>query len=259
MWLRRAKPRAAASLVRHFLYVDTEEVLNLLSCFNDGDIEDRTTKTIQSMGGGIKASIPYVLGTLDLEGKRSRTLEEEVRRKRTVYSAITELLKRLRASDDLRQLDTDEPQEFDFQENELIEFAGDIELYPARQTPKSSPPWWSGLWSSEARRRRARRATLDVPAYIIARMRMGSDGPWAVMRLDADYLAFREMDDFRRLVTVVGQLIALPNDGEESLLIVETESGWIPKLGEVKVHRGTELTDTITDPWVVLRALCIFK
>lgn len=64
-----------SSLVRHFLYLDTEEVLNVLSCLNDGDIEERTTKTIRNAGGALKLSIPLLLGTLGIEDKGLRQLE----------------------------------------------------------------------------------------------------------------------------------------------------------------------------------------
>jgi hypothetical protein len=263
------KARPESSLYRHFLYVDTQEVLNGLSCFEKGSTEEHIAKIIHSGGADLKLAMSTLIGTIEFGGKGSRTIEDQFRRKATIYSSVTALLQHMRDSKDLKQIDV--TREFDFGENDVIEFAGDLELSPEpRMSDKPSTGFsleglLTRLRPSQEDVRRTLRAARGLERYATAKVNIGGSGWTAVMGLDCDCLTINHRDKFEGLATVIAQVEASYDD-KRSLDIVRAKDGWIPKLyGRRSAELDAPLAEGVPervpapDDWLLVRPLCIFK
>jgi len=189
-----------------------------------------------------------------------------VRRKRTAHSAIGELLNCLRVSGDLRNLD-DAPGKV-VAENQLIQFSGDIDLWPIQ--PTVPPPAEKGIrallkWMVFGDDPAATRTgNLQLPRLFTARMPIGSGGLMAIMPMESQYLVAQNARDLTRRVTVVGHVDIVPN--EEERLGVEhlaEDSSCGPfvmrtdrPIDESHLLRWMPETD---GHWASIRPLCIYK
>jgi hypothetical protein len=254
------------SIYKRFLYLDTEQAVNALACIEGGAIEERSEKIFQEKGGDFGLSFALGSAKIELGGKGRKSVEEEVRRKRTAHSAIAELLVRLRTSGDLRRVDPNS--ERGLEENELIEFSGNIELWPPGPWPIERLP--SGLRSDLKRLARredtsiARRRDLGLPRSFTARLPMSSTRHVAIMPMHWQYVVARHASEFSRRVSVVGQVEVmpavderfgvayLPPDWSYGVVVAkrDSHSGTRDELAWVPEHKGE---------WVMVHPLCIYK
>lgn len=272
-------------MYRQFLYLDSEDVLNAMSCF-DGDFAERTIKTIRNREFGGRIAV----GPIEFGGKNNRTIEEEVRRKSTSHSAISALLKVLEK--DISRVDKDKTT---FEENGLIQFDGDIEAWPSEQSPdRVEQSTWSVLrsrfWPTEDDRQRDRQATLGLPRSATFKVVISPTERWAVMLLRAAFFQMSTLHGgLRREVTVIGQVeswsdkpkdnagprpVPLSRRSEALAVVHETNwsrstDGWTPELvpstqidasSSPQTLRRLSVDSVVIDhPWVLVRPLCIFK
>jgi hypothetical protein len=227
-----------------------------------GDIEERTEKILRELGGDVGLSFALGTAKIELGGKGRRTIEEEIKRKRTAHSAIGELLERLRETDVLVSLDGYEHLRPD--ENDVVEFSGNIEIWPPGPWPIERQP--SGFpW----RRRSedpsiARRRELGLPRRFTARLPMGRTGLMAIMPMIWQYVVAQDTGELTRRVTVVGQVEVVPADEERlaaaflavdrscGVVVAEAKSDYAIKdlLAFVPAYKGK---------WTMVRPLCIYK
>lgn len=140
------KPKS--NVYKRFLYINEDDVLNSLSGFEGGAIDEIIQKMgeegSKGLGLEVGANVPGV-GEAKAKGdrKKSQKLEEEIRRKRTVYSATIALLEKLHKEDAIGVIEGDYAPEIyeQLEENMPIEFRADIRIHPLHQLVNVAQGW----------------------------------------------------------------------------------------------------------------------
>lgn len=130
-------------LYRSFLYLNGSEVLNSLAAVEGGAIDEILTRTGEEGGGDLGGEVG--VGPVKAKGgrKRSRKLEEEIRRKRTEHAAATLLLKELHERGAIGVLDGPfGPEVHDqLEEHMLLELEAKIRIHPLHQVVVAARAW----------------------------------------------------------------------------------------------------------------------
>ena len=231
----------ARPVLRTYLYVDSDQVLNALSSFQGGRIDEVRRTIVREGGGNISAKVPVWLAQIEAGAQGSRKIEDQIVIKPMFESALTMLLDRLaekrniKGSDDLASL----------REGQLIEVEAFLSVAndeTLRDLPATMPDEFPTLWRNwfvalffppdpdELRvfqRMRALRLGRRFVAFADADF--SSPTSRIALNIDAKYVLVDDRDDFRRGVTVVGQVTGVPR-GEEMLEIEEKEHGSVARV-----------------------------
>jgi hypothetical protein len=240
-------------------------VVNALTYVEGGLIEERVDKLLQELGGTGKLKVP--LWSIELGGSGRRQVEQEVHRKRTAHAAIGELLQRLQISGDLHRipdLDVDANPEAgrELRENDLIEFSGDIQIWPPPVEVTPDPPPFLKRLGLVLRGEELPGPELRVAKQFVATVPIGQLA-LAILPLRAEYLVSRRVTELARRVTVVGQLDTLAAK-DQHFCLCTGDGRWDPELRPRDAacpdsELGAPEWALSDGPWALVRPLCIFK
>jgi hypothetical protein len=118
-------------LHREFLYLNSETIINSLSALEAGKIDEIIQKANEAREGGFGASVG--VGPVEASGgkKKASTIEEEMVRTRTVFSAFDAWYRYLSEAEAIGRLDEWNPDVRDeLQVGDTIEFEGRVTLTP---------------------------------------------------------------------------------------------------------------------------------
>jgi hypothetical protein len=135
------KPKS--KLFRSFLYLNGDEVLNALAGLEEGGIEEVLTRSAEEGGSELGGEIGVPAAKGKAGKKRSKRVEEEIRRKRTEHSAATTLYRRLHEEEAIGRLEeTYGPEAHDeLEEHMLLEFKAEIRVHPLHQVVAAARGW----------------------------------------------------------------------------------------------------------------------
>lgn len=246
------KPRAR--LHREFVYLNTDTVINSLSGFQAGKIDEIIEKVTEGREGGVEGSVG-VTGAKVRGGKRkSANIEEELRRTRTNFSAFEEWYRYLEDEGgfgELQDWDLDTRNELGV--GDTIKVAARVSLSPVQQVlltfidfskqagePDSVmrlPPAQLQETKKQARRVSGWMKGRDGQMSILVSVApLGTDSPRVFARLDERYLV-NGLGPIEGEVIVIGQIEALVEEGE-----------YVPAIRVLRETPPTQLeTDTITE------------
>jgi hypothetical protein len=135
------KPKS--NVFRTFLYIDAGEVINSLSALEGGEVDEVLTRIAEEGGGELGAEI----GAGPVRGRagkhKQKKLEEEIRRRRTEYSAASGLLRLLNEQDAVGKISGSYGQDVysELEEQMLLEFRAQIRVHPLHQMISAGRAW----------------------------------------------------------------------------------------------------------------------
>lgn len=123
-------------LHRRFLYLDGDDVLNMLSALEGGDVDEILIRTGEDASSGKGGEIDLKVAKGRGSKNKARRFEEEMKRKRTTHSATTALLRKLHEANAIGVLDGDYDSEIyaELEPRMLLEFTATIRIHPLHQT-----------------------------------------------------------------------------------------------------------------------------
>lgn len=278
-------------LHHEFLYLDHETVLNALSALEAGAVDEIILKTAEAREGGLDAS----LGVGPVKGgggkKKQASIQEELVRTRTRFSAFDSWYRALRENDAIGTFEGwDEDVRAELSVGDTVEFEADVRLSPIHKvfttflafasgvnTP-GSPFQMSQKQVQEAKKTARMMETWisskdgkkNLPVYLLPD---GVTMPRIVARLDEAYI-IGGIGNIEGRFTVVGQIDALLELGQaESVIRIIRDVPPTPKEVEVNTEAlshmiepsrgfGVEFsTDDLmfTHPTVVIRPIAVYK
>lgn len=140
------KPKS--NTYKRFLYIDENDVLNSLSAMEGGAIEEIlqniAKESSSGLGGDLGVDVPGAFSVKGKGGKeKSRRIEEEIRRKRTVHSAAVALINKLHEDDAVGVIEGNYSPEIyeQLEENMPIQFEAEIRIHPLHQLVSFTQGW----------------------------------------------------------------------------------------------------------------------
>lgn len=278
---------------RHFLYLDTEEVLNALSAVQGGAVEEAVDEIVRSGEGNLGVSIGVGGQGITLGGKKASQVKRSIKRRQTLHAAIAALLYTLRSQ--IRQLPDARPNgdqrgaPLQIEENDLIQFDCDlchcrshavVTAFENERKTREKRNWVERLFAhdkGDEKQDLERAEGLGEMFVALAWPDAAGDGPKFAVCLQSEHLVVAPAE-FSRRATVVGQVVGKPLEGESVVLIgdpqgttaVIAQSEEAPPTGKVRTSgrahlRVAELewsAKVDLNSWsnaCLLRPLCIFK
>lgn len=230
------RPIASRTLYKEFLYLNEEDALAALSALRGGVIVEQVRAVAYDASRGVSIGAKLSALELGFEGKRNRHLEEEVRMRQDIHSAVGQLLDILREQ---------EPANGDgaggadnLSVGDVVELNGEAAI-PASErvfAAMGDPPWWftrlKWLLRSPARRYEERRAFEQAKVgerfVAVVGERVGSEkvARRAVLDCDRRWLRSRpnELAQFSGPVTVVGKVVGVAVAGK-GVLLEDSDTG----------------------------------
>lgn len=286
--------RPAQRVHRGFFYLDDETVINSLSAVESGKIDEIVAKVVSAREGGIGISAGADAGVLSgkVDGRRgkSSSLEEEIVRTRTRFSAFEAWYKWLIEGKGLGRFDgwgTDILD--DVVPGDTVEFRADVELVPLetlfrlflwfaeRAGQKGSVFEQKGVDLQETKS--SAKVTREIlgaeeghPAVLVG-LPVGDEGPLVAMLADPQWLIGR-LGDVGGQYTVVGQVERVLDPGEEypalrltrdvspTPLELQTLKNVVQGFVEPAKELGVAISESaasIVGPAMVLRPIAIYR
>lgn len=290
------KPKTSTH--KRFLYTDEDDVLSSLSALEGGAIDEilQTAGTESAGGGGLQGTvnIPGVGGVGGHGGKnKAARLEEEIRRRRTVYSATVALLDNLHKNEAIGVVEGNyTPAVYDdLEENMVIEFQAEIRIHPLHQLVNVMQGWAQlaqdfGLPKKEVREFTTIAQQIEAAFHgkdkakktLVMFAEAGGEEDTAyklVMPVKRNYMLV-PFDEFAGKATFVAQIERILEEGEEYLaarvvrnspvLPAEREMmlEMLPALESLQEEPGFGLSIDRSDvvlskPAIILKPLCVYK
>jgi hypothetical protein len=280
-----------AHLHQEFLYLNHDTVLNALSAFEAGKVDEIIEKTAEAKDGGAGISV----GAGPVKGgagkKKQASIQEELVRTRTWFSAFDSWHRFLKDNDAIGTFDGwDSEVRNELSVGDTIEFQADVRLsplhkllttflsYAAGAGTANSPFQVAGKEAAEAKKTArmmeqwimGREGRRNLAVYFLP---FGTESPRIVARFDEKYI-IGGLDNAEGRFTVIAQVDTLLQQGErESAIRIMREVPPTPKEIET-VHEamlnfvepakelGVELDETdlaIPYPAVIVRAIAVYK
>lgn len=290
------KPKASTH--KRFLYIDENDVLNSLSTLEGGAIDEILHKgSAESSGGaGVEASIELPgMGKVGGHGGKNKAqrLEEEIRRRRTVYSATIALLNNLHENDAVGVVEGEyTPEIYDeLEENMVIELEAEIRIHPLHQLVNVMQGW-SQLAQDFGLPKKEVREFMSVAQQIETAFH-GKDKAKQTLVMFAEaggeeYSEYKlvmpvkrnhmlvPVDEFAGKATFIAQIEHILEDREEYLAArVVRNSPVLPAEREMMLEMlpalealqeepgfglGIERSDVVlSKPAIILKPLCVYK
>jgi hypothetical protein len=122
-------------LHRRFLYLDGDDVINMLSALEGGDVDEVLTRTGEDATSGKGGEIDLKVAKGKGLKNRTRRFEEEMKRKRTTHSATTALLRKLHEANAIGVLDGDYDSTIypELEPQMMLEFQATVRVHPIHQ------------------------------------------------------------------------------------------------------------------------------
>lgn len=229
---------------RRFLYIDSEEVINAAAVLAEGEELELLRTTTKSLGTDLGVKFTLFGGGINVGGKGGRETMEQLKLRRTVHVQVDHVLEEFRAKKQLAVItspaDVDELYEnllleCDVDLGEGLEEAGSPLRPEQQQTSVSRRLTWGGWrtpaveevkkWEHHLGPRRHLKAT--VLDRDMRSAEPGDDRSHVLLLLETRSLLVRELSDFCRRATVVGQVWRMAAPGHVIAVangrLVETE------------------------------------
>jgi hypothetical protein len=217
---------------RHFIYVDSDEILNTAAIMEGGLVDEEIQTLTKGFGGNIGAKFGFAaLGaSVGLQG--NRLFKKEWKLRRTAYVAADKVLDKITTNDKVAEKASS------ISENAIVRC--DINLRPLCSRPDGQQshvdvdrlirPWWQRLFTAdptvEAGRqnvyRYGKRQTMEVAMF----GRDGNEltGPSLLLVLEPRWVL--KPSEFSRRATIVGQVIGAKRNGEELIPAHDSYGPW---------------------------------
>jgi len=232
---RRTKQATVSSSVterppaqfRHFIYLDSDEVLNALSAVQGGAIDEAVDEVVRAGGSNVGFSLKVGGQGLQAGAKNSTQIKNSLTRRQTTHAAIAALLYTLRQQ--IKHLPIVNE---GFEENDLVQF--DCDCCYAISTAAKRPDA-NGEFALTPPGRWRRLVGLSAPltplegkiaasgighAFVaLAATKGGTSIPF-VLRMKSEHLLV-EPAEFSRRVTVVGQIAEHPEEDEQTIITAD--------------------------------------
>jgi len=277
-------------LYTRFLYLNGDEVINSLSALEGGDVDEVLTRQGEEGTGELGGEIDAKVLKGKAGKKRARRFEEEMRRKRTVHSATSTLLRKLREANAIGVIggDYDATVYEQLEEHMLIEFQAGLRIHPAHQTVSAGRAWIKNAGTFGATKEDiANVRTMVQIMEVMTGSGVGDKNTFLAFAetagtQDGHRLAFPveernllvPLEDFSGRASFVAQVDRILGEGEQLLALrlmrdvpplraeLETMSDAVPGLLTPMRELGiqAELSDfALEAPTVVLKPICIYK
>jgi hypothetical protein len=283
------KPKAR--LHHEFVYLNHDTILNALSAFEAGKVDEIIEKTSAASEGGIEGGLGVGPAKASGGKKRQRTMQEELVRTRTWFSAFNAWHAHLIAESDIGTFDEwDEGVRSQLSVGDTVEFVAEVRLSPLHQLLTTFTSFAAGAGSpgssfqlkqseiAEAKKTarmmenwmQGRAGGRNLSVYLLPG---GVSSPRIMARLTDKYLV-GGLDQVEGEFSIVSQVDRLLADGEqESAIRLIRDVPPTPKEIEVMTEAmrhfveparefGIEISDddfTFSHPAVVLHPIAIFR
>lgn len=281
--------KPTSNIFRSYLYLDSDVVLNSLSAIEGGDVDEVLTRITEEHGSDLGGEL-RVPGAKGRAGKKKgRSLEEEIRRRRTEQSAATSLLRKLRDEDAIGLIEGDYGEETygALEERMLLEFRARIAIHPLHQALATARSFIDmapnfGIGRDELQEMREVVATLEAMAHASSTERTflvfadtaDTTGSYRLVLPIRERFLLVSLDDFAGQTTFVAQVDRILRGTDEVLALrllrnapqlpIERE-GVLEALPEFVVAINelgipTSIDDFVfKSPTVLLKPVMIFK
>lgn len=289
------KPKS--SVYKRFLYIDENEVFNSLSGIEGGSIDEILQRMGEEGDKGLDlevgANVPTI-GSAKARSskKKSQSLEEEIRRKRTVHSATVTLLDKLHEKEAIGIIEgryTPEVYE-QLEENMPLQFEAEVRVHPLHQLVSVVRAWAEmaqefGFGKKETNEFTSIARKLEAAFHgrdknrqtLVVFAETDRDDPEYsfVLPIQASSLLV-PFDDFAGRATFVTQVDHMVEEGEQVLAariirnspVLPAERRMmlemLPALQELRGESGIGLTISEEDillnkPAIILKPICIYR
>ena len=277
-------------LHREFAYLNYDSIVNALSAFEAGQVDSIIEKTSEASDGGVSGGLKVGPAKADASKKKKSSVQEELVRTRTRFSAFDAWLSTLEGQDAIGEFDVwDMTVRDDLEIGDLIRFAADLRLSPvhklfaayasfASSTTNGNIFQVSGSQAAEIKKTArmmetwisGRDGTRSYPAYFCPN---GTDMPRIIGRLTDSWL-ISGLDSIEERYTVIGQVRSKleGSDRESVIRLLRNAPAFDKEIETVKeamqhfIEPGEELgvpVDeqdlTFRNPDVILHPIAIFK
>jgi hypothetical protein len=208
---------------RHFIYLDSGEILNTATIMTGGDVEEEMHTLKKSLGGKIGLKFGHAALGANIGGQGERNHQKEWKLRRTAYDAADRVLRELAPKDIIGDNLLNIP------ENRVIQCDIDLKPLPIADSPASSHarlqellrPWWKRIFPDPAakveRRRIADYAQVRLTEALIFNGKSNELSKIEVLvTLDPQWIL--DPSGFDRRATVVAQVAGVKRPGEELVL-----------------------------------------
>lgn len=207
---------------RHFVYVDSNEILNVAAILDEGEVVEELHRLTKDLGANVGLKFGLKLLGLDIGAKGGRNLEKEWKIRRTVYTSADRVLGKL----DIKKFDT----EGSVTENRVIQC--DIRLTPPIRESEVHLSQWQKLWFGVSRKdiqvecAKLRMERISEPIIAAEFEVLGTGdrtkGEKVLVVLQTRFML--DLPGFMRRATIVGQVIGVKQE-DEQLLITSNGDG----------------------------------
>lgn len=276
------------NLHREFAYLNHDSILNSLSAFEAGQVDEIVEKTTEAVEGGFEAGVGYKGARVGGRKKRQGSIQEELVRTRTWFSAFDAWHQRLMEESAIGTFDEwDMSVRDEIEVGDTVSFSADLRVSPLYKlvTAFASFAANSATFGIEAKNVpgikqkakmmegwiRGRDGTRSLAAYLHP---YGEGTPRIVARLSEKYL-IAGLENIEERYQVIGQVRSIlgPND-EESIVRILKDAPPVPKeiqtVAEAMKHimqegaklLGVRFEDSdllFVHPDVIFHPIAIFK
>ncbi|WP_148272222.1 hypothetical protein [Micromonospora maris] len=275
------------NLHREFIYLNHDSVLNSLSAFEAGQVDQILEKTSEASEGGVDAGLGFKGTRVGGSKKRQGSIQEELVRTRTRFSSFESWLQRLTDEGAIGSFDEWDMQVRDqISAGDTIHFTADVytsplyKLVTAFSSFADNPAMFGTRQQDNASNKRQAKmmeswitgndGNLSVAVYLRPN---GVSRPRIIARLSANYLV-SGLSNIEERYQVIAQVrtILRPNEKESLLRIlknappvpieVETVTEAMKHMQEGAAHLRVPFDDddlSFTHPDVIVHPIAIFK
>lgn len=283
------KPKA--QLHKEFLYLNYDTIINSLSAFEAGKVDEILEKVTEARDGGLSGSLGYGPAKASASKKKTTNVEEELTRSRTNFSAFEAWSTHLADADAFGQLDAwDVETRNEIRVGDTIRFKAVVRLAPvqqlfltfidfANQAADQNSVFKQPAAQLAETKKQARtmsswmRGRGDAKSIMVSILPLGVSTPRASGRLDEEYLVSGtqfvegEFTVIAQVESLIGEDEAIPAirvlretppTSKETEVITEALAGFIEPAAELGVDLTTD-DITLTYPGVVLHPIAIYR
>jgi hypothetical protein len=283
--------RPKVRLHQEFAYLNYDTVLNALSAFEAGKVDEIIEKASEGREGGLDASLAAGPAKAGGGKKRQSTIQEELIRTRTWFSAFDAWHGHLRDHDAIGTFDSwSEEVRDEMEVGDTIEFVADVRLSPLHKLISTFLSYAKGAGSAKSpipvdsrQAAEAKKAAAQMEPWVtgghgrrnllVYLLPHGVESPRLVARLDEKYVV-GELDNIEGRFSVIAQVDALLGAGDKESVVrvvrdvpptpmeIETVTSAMRGFGEAGAELGVIVSEddlTFSTPTVIVRPIAVWK
>jgi hypothetical protein len=249
-------------MYRHYIYVDSDEVLTTAAIMDHGITTDEFHRTTKEFGGGLGAKFLWALVPVDLSVRGGWRHEKEWKIRQSAYTTTEKVLDKIapRATE-ITELSHGQVIRCDIElPSSTSYYANDGELgYDWPVVKQIARSWWQGLLTQDPGKKAAKRLDKLDRRRLVSCSVLDSSGisapKTALLTLKPRYIL--DLADFSRRATIVGQVVDIRRDGEQLSVIKGGDRTWyewsrvIDSSGSEGSTHGESRPEESTSPNVV--------